>query len=58
MFRSECETSATLKHTYQDSLSLDPYFITNFSLKAIWNFIKGTGLKLLGFQSNEHNGLV
>jgi hypothetical protein len=34
-FRNECKSSATLRHAYQGSLFLDPYYVINLSLKAI-----------------------
>ena len=39
-----CESLASLSHVYLDSLFLDPEDIKNFSLEAICNFSKGTGL--------------
>jgi len=42
MFFCECETLATLTHTYLGSLFLDPDDVR--SLGATWNFMKGTGL--------------
>jgi len=40
----ECEASASLTHTYLGSFFLDPDDVTNLSMGAIWNFVKGTGL--------------
>jgi len=40
----ECETLASLRHTYLGSLFLDPGDIRLLGVGAIWNFAKGTGL--------------
>ena len=39
-----CEGLASLSHVYQGSFFLDPQDIKSFSLEAMWNFSKGTGL--------------
>jgi hypothetical protein len=49
----ECETLASLGHTYLVSFFLDPEDIRKLSIGAIWNCAKGTGLLLL---SSEHEG--
>jgi hypothetical protein len=54
----ECEALATLRHTYLGSFFLDPKDVRGPSLGAIWNFIKGTGLSLLGLQFKGHKGPV
>jgi hypothetical protein len=40
----ECETLASLRHTYLGSFFLDPEEIRKLRIGAIWNFAKGTGL--------------
>jgi hypothetical protein len=40
----ECETLASLRHTYLGSFFLDPEDIRNLNTGAIWCFGKGTGL--------------
>jgi len=40
----ECETLASLRHTYLGSFFLDPEDIRVLGMGAIWNFVKGTGL--------------
>ena len=44
----EREALGTLRHTYLGSFLLDRDDIRSLSLRAIWNFIKGTGLTWLG----------
>jgi len=38
------EALASLRRTYLDSIFLDPEDIRKLSIRAIWNFGKGTGL--------------
>jgi len=40
----QCETVASLRHTYLGSLFLDPEDIRKLSIGTIWNFAIGTGL--------------
>jgi len=40
----ECEALASLRHAYLASFFLDPEYIMNLNIGAIWNFGKGTGL--------------
>jgi len=40
----ECEVLASLKHTYLGSCFLDPEDIRVLGVRAIWNFVKVTGL--------------
>jgi hypothetical protein len=40
----ECEALASLRHTHLGSFFLDPEDIRKLSIRAIWNFAKGTGL--------------
>jgi hypothetical protein len=40
----ECETLASLRHTYLGSFFLDPEDIRVLGVGAIWKFAKGTGL--------------
>jgi hypothetical protein len=40
----ECESLASLSHTYLGFFFLDPEDIRKLSIGAIWNFAKGTGL--------------
>jgi hypothetical protein len=46
----ECETLASLRHTYLGSFVLDPEDIKQLSIGAIWNFAKGTGLLQLSIE--------
>ena len=39
---SECEALASLRQAYRSSFFLDPEDIKGLSLRAIWNFSKGT----------------
>jgi hypothetical protein len=52
----ECEALATLRHAYMGSFFLDPEDVRGLSLGAIWNFIKGAGLSLLGLKFKGHTG--
>jgi hypothetical protein len=38
------EASASLRHVYLGSLFLDPEDIRKLSIRAIWKYVKGTGL--------------
>jgi len=40
----ECESLASLRHTYLGSFLLDPEDIRVLGMVAMWNFTKGTGL--------------
>ena len=40
----ECETLASLRHTYLGSFFLDPEDIRVLGMGVIWNFVKETGL--------------
>jgi hypothetical protein len=40
----ECEALASLRHKYLGSFFLDPEDIRVLGVRAIWNFVKGTGL--------------
>ena len=40
----ECEALVSLRHSYLCSFFLDPEDIRKLSIRAIWNFAKGTGL--------------
>ena len=40
----ECEALASLRHIYLGFFFLDPEDIRKLSIRAIWNFAKGTGL--------------
>jgi len=40
----KCEVLASLRHAHMDSFFLDPEDIRKLSIRAIWNFAKGTGL--------------
>jgi len=40
----KCEALASLRHIYLGSFFPDPEDIRVLGVRAIWNFIKGTGL--------------
>ena len=58
-FLCECEVLASLRYVYLGSFFLDPEDIKSFSLGAIWNFSKGTGLLWMNwYQIMGHKGRV
>jgi hypothetical protein len=53
----ECEALVSLRHVYLGSFFLDPVDIKNFSLGAIWNLSKRTGLPRTGIKLWGTKGL-
>jgi len=54
----ECDALASLRHTYLGSFFMYREDVVRLSLRAIWNFSKGTGFPWPGHQIMGHDGTV